>query len=155
MTTIGLRHLLPTYVVVAGVALVALRWLQMRGTDPLAVPISVTVVLVLIAGLVLYLGLRVRKWVKEGEEIDAIGATRTLALGQAAALVGAMQGGYFTAQIIVVFKALPAPEAQSVTTSAIFALVAAAFMIAAGLITQVCCRIPPEEDDANNTPTPG
>jgi len=154
MTHIAWKLLLGLYLVVGGIATVVLRWFQLRGTDPLAVPLSVTIVLALIAGTVLFLGLRVRRWVQRGEEFDAIGATRTLALAQAAALVGAMQAGYFTAQIITVFDALPAPDAQSVTISAIGALIAAAALIAAGLIAQWCCRVPPEDDDpANSSPT--
>src|SRR5699024_11288220 len=84
-----------------------------------AVPLSVTIVLALIAASVLFLGIRVRRWVQKGEEFDAIGATRTLALGQAAALVGAMQAGHFTAQIITLCEALPPPDGQAVAASAI------------------------------------
>src|SRR5699024_115639 len=83
-------------------------------------------VLARVAARVLLVRLRVRRRVQQGEESDAIGAPRTLALGQAAALVGAMQAGYSAAQIITVFEAPPAPDAQSVTVSAIGALVAAA-----------------------------
>lgn len=155
MSHVSWKLLLGLYLVVGGIATVALRWLQMRGTDPFAVPISVTIVLALIAGTVAFLGFRVRRWVQLGEHFDAIGATRTLALGQAASLVGAMQAGYFTAQIITVFDALPAPEARSVTVAAAIALVAAAALIAAGLVTQWCCRVPPEDDENNNSASTG
>lgn len=152
MTHIGWRLLLGLYLVVGGIGTVLLRWLQMRGVDPLSVPISVTIVLVIIAATVLFLGLRVRRWVQRGEDIDPIGATRTLALAQAAALVGSIQAGYFSAQIFVVMDALPAPEAQAVMIAAIVALAAAAGLIAAGLISQRCCRVPPDDENSENTP---
>lgn len=155
MTHIGWKLLLGLYLVVGGVTTVILRFLQVRGTDPFPVPLSVTIVLVLIAATVAFLGFRVRRWVRSGEEFDAIGATRTLALGQAAALVGAIQAGYFTAQIITVFDALPAPGAVEVTASAGAAMVAAAVLIAAGLIAQWCCRVPPDDDETSNSATPG
>lgn len=155
MSHIGWKRLLAIYLITGGLATLVLRWLQLRGTDPMAVPVSVTIVLILIAGTVLFLGLRVRRWVQRGEDFDAIGATRTLALAQASALVGAIQAGYFTAQGIVVFDALPAPEAQSVMTAAVVALAAAGLLIAAGLIAQWCCRVPPEDDDGGNSATTG
>lgn len=154
MNHIGWKTLLGFYLAVAGLATVLLRWLQIRGTDPFAVPLSVTIVLGLIAATVLFLGLRVRRWVRTGEHFDAIGATRTLALAQAAALVGAIQAGYFTAQIITVFDSWPAPDAQDVTYRAIGATIAAAALITAGLIAQWSCRVPPDEDDPpNSAPT--
>lgn len=154
MTQIGWRLLLGLYLGVGGLATVILKWLQLRGTDPFPVPLSVTIVLVLVAGVVLFFGLRIRRWVRAGEAFDAVGATRTLALAQASALVGAMQAGYFSAQIITVYDALPAPDAWGVTLAAIVALVAAGVLITAGLIAQWCCRVPPEDDDStNHTPT--
>lgn len=155
MTTIGWKHLTVLYLVVGGLAVLVLRWFQLRGTDPFPVPLSVTLILLLIAASVLFLGLRVRRWVRGGTHIDPIGATRTLALAQAASIVGAMQAGYFTAQIITVFEAWPAPEAQTVTYSAIAALVAAAALITAGLVAQWSCRVPPEEDDPSAPSTSG
>lgn len=155
MSHIGWKTLLGFYLVVAGLSTVFLRWLLIRGTDPLPVPLSVTIVLALIAATVLFLGLRVRRWVRTGEHFDPIGATRTLALGQAAALVGAMQAGYFTAQIITVFDSWPAPDAQDVTYRAISAMIAAAALVTAGLIAQWSCRVPPEEDDPTNSAPTG
>lgn len=150
MTHIGWRLLAGLYLVVGGLATVVLRWFNMRGTDPFPVPISVIILLAAIAAVVAYLGLRVRRWVRSGEKFDVIGATRTLALAQASALVGAMQAGYFTALVLTVIEAWPAPEAQSVVFSALAALAAAGALIAAGLLTQWCCRVPPEDDDPTN-----
>ncbi|HLS02609.1 MAG TPA: DUF3180 domain-containing protein [Beutenbergiaceae bacterium] len=150
MTQIGWKPLLGLYLGVGGVSTLVLRWFQLRGTDPFPVPLSVIIVLVLIAGLVLCFGIRIRRWVRDGEHFDAVGATRTLALAQAASLVGAMQAGYFTSQIIIVYEALPAPDAWRVTLFGIAALVAAGVLIAAGLIAQWCCRVPPDEDDPTN-----
>ena len=155
MSHIGWRLLLGLYLVVGGLGVVVLRWFQIRGTDPFPVPVSVIIVLGLLAASVLFLGLRVRRWVRSGERFDAIGATRTLALAQSAAIVGAMQTGYFTAQIITVFDALPAPEAQSVTLSAIGGILAAAALIAAGLVAQWSCRVPPEDEDPTNSAPTG
>lgn len=133
---------------VSGAAFTVLLWfLEGRGTDPVRLPGAVVVVLLLVAVGVAGLGLRVRHWLRRREHVDPIGATRTLVLGQAAGIAGAIQGGYALAQILVSIPRLPAPEPQLVLATAVAALVASAALSAAGLLAQWCCRVPPEDDD--------
>lgn len=143
-----IRTVLLTLLVSGAAFTILLRLLEDHGTDPVRLPGAVIVVLLLAAALVTGLGLRIRRWIKRGEHIDPIGATRTLVLGQAAGIAGALQAGYCAGQILVSIPRLPAPEPQLVLTTAVAALVAALALAVAGLLAQWCCRIPPEDDDA-------
>jgi len=104
------------------------------------------VLLAAIAVVVALLGLRVRRWVGRGERVDPLGATRTLVLGQAAAVAGAALAGYLTASLALALTRLPAPEPRSVAVASALGLLAAASMAVAGMVTQWCCRVPPDDD---------
>ncbi|MPV48430.1 DUF3180 family protein [Pseudactinotalea sp. HY160] len=131
---------------------IGLRLLERHGTDPVRLSGAVVVVLLLAAVAVAALGLRIRRWIRRGEHIDPIGATRTLVLGQAAGIAGALQAGYCAGQVLVSIPRLPAPEPQLVLVTAAAALVAALALAGAGLLAQWCCRIPPDDDEPENRP---
>lgn len=135
------------FLVVATVSAVALRWWQSRGGDLPVLPLVLAVLLVLVAAVTLVLGLRVRRWVRRGEQVDGVGATRTLVLGQTAALAGAVLAGYLTASLGLALTRLEAPEPRSVALASGLSLLAALAMVAAGMITQWCCQVPPSDDD--------
>lgn len=140
---------------ISAAALTLVLWLlQQRGTFPVRLPVGVVAVLLIAATIVLLLGLRIRRWLHRGDHIDPLGATRTLVLGQAAAIAGAIQAGYFVAQILLSLPRLHAPEPKAVLATAVVALIAAAVLVAAGLITQWCCRLPPEGEEDSQRPDP-
>src|SRR5690625_3076036 len=77
--------------VVAGTASAfGLRWWTSRGNPPVPTLPSHNVLLVVIAGVVAFLGLRIPRYLRHGQELDPIGATRTLALAQAGAVTDAL-----------------------------------------------------------------
>ena len=141
------RTLGALFLIAGTISLVALRWWSSRGHTPIAVPVSLAVLLAVLAAVVVFLGLRVRRAVRDHLPLDPIGAARTLVLGQAAAIAGTLQLGYFAAQLVLALPRLEAPEPRLQALSAGAAIVAGAALVVAGLITQWCCRVPPEGED--------
>ena len=135
------------YLVVGTVSAVALRWWQSSGGNLPMISALLAVLLLAVAVTVVLLGLRVRRWVGRGDRIDPLGATRTLVLGQAAAVTGAILAGYLTASLVLALLGLPAPEPRSVATGSALGLTAAVVTAVAGMVAQWCCRVPPEDDD--------
>lgn len=134
------------FLVVGTLSAVVLRWWESRGGALPPIPLLLAVLLVLVAVIVLVLGLRVRRWVSRGEAIDALGATRTLVMGQTAALAGAALAGYLAASLVLAVLRLPAPEPREVAIGSGVTLLAALAMAGAGMLTQWCCRVPSDDD---------
>lgn len=135
------------FVVAGTISAIGLRWWTSRGNPPLPTLPSHIVLLVAVAAVVLYLGLRIRRYLRDGVEFDPIGATRTLALAQAAAVTGALHVGFFAAQLALTLTRLHAPDPRNQAWTAAAAILAAGVLIAASLIAQWCCRVPPEDED--------
>lgn len=138
---------------VATVSAMLLRWWQSRGGDLPTIPLLLAALLVIVGAVVLVLGLRVRRWVARGEAVDALGATRTLVLGQTAATAGAVIAGYLTASLGLAATMLDLPEPRQVALASAISLLAAIGMTVAGMVTQWCCRVPPEGDDSDDDAT--
>lgn len=139
-STLGL-----VWLVVAAISAVVLRWWQSTGGSlPLLSPLLAALLLAL-AILVAVLGWRIRRWVRRGERLDPLGATRTLALGQSAATAGAVLAGYLTASLGLAAMRLSAPEPRALAIASALALGAAIIMSIAGMVTQWCCRVPPDD----------
>lgn len=141
-TTLG-----AVFLVVGTVSVVALRWWQSGGGDLPPISPLLAALLLLVGVLVLVLGVRVRRWVVRGEHVDGVGATRTLVLGQTAALAGAVLAGYLTASLALALTQLQAPEPRTVALMSGLSLLAAVAMSVAGMVTQWCCRVPPSDED--------
>lgn len=139
--------LLASFGVVLTISLVALRFWQSRGGDLPPVPPLLAALLGIVAVPVLVLGLRVRRWVRAGTPIDPLGATRTLVLGQTAALAGALVAGYPAAVLALALLRLHGPEPRAVALGAVLAVLAASLTSVAGMVTQWCCLVPPEDED--------
>jgi hypothetical protein len=135
------------FLAVATVSAVLLRWWQSGGGDLPTIPLLLAALLAIVGAVVLVLGLRVRRWVSRGEHVDAIGATRTLVLGQTAALAGAAVSGYLTASLALAATMLDLPEPRQVALGSAVGLLAAVGMAVAGMVTQWCCRVPPDDDN--------
>lgn len=141
------QSLAACFVIAGTISVIGLRWWTSRGHNPIPVPSSHAVLLVLLAVGVLCLGLRIRRFLRAGTAFDPIGAARTLALGQAAAITGAAHVGYFAAQLALALPRLAAPEPRTQAWLAAAAILASGSMIVAGLITEWCCKVPPEDED--------
>ncbi|SEE92115.1 DUF3180 domain-containing protein [Ruania alba] len=135
-------------VVVSGtIAVVALRWWTTRGNVAPTVPILLAGVLAALAALVLVLGLRVRRAVSSGHLDDPVGASRVLALGQAASITAAIHLGYLGAQAAIAAGNLQAPDPREQLIRVLVAVLAAGALLVAGMITQWCCQVPEDDDD--------
>ncbi|WP_420112718.1 DUF3180 domain-containing protein [Pseudactinotalea sp.] len=135
------------FLAVGTASAVALRWWQSRGGDLPVIPLLLAALLVIVGATVLVFGLRVRRWVARGEAIDPLGAARTLALGQTAAIAGAVVAGYLAASLGLAATMLELPEPRQVAVASGIGLLAAVAMAVAGMVTQWCCRVPPEDED--------
>ncbi|GAB2605112.1 DUF3180 domain-containing protein [Pseudactinotalea suaedae] len=138
------------FLAVGTVSAVLLRWWQSNGGDLPQIPLLLAALLAIVGAVVLVLGLRVRRWVSRGEHVDPIGATRTLVLGQTAALAGAVLAGYLTASLGLASMQLELPEPRQVALASGVGLLAAVAMAVAGMVTQWCCRVPPEDEDGDD-----
>lgn len=147
------RTLGAVFLVVATISAVALRWWQSRGEDLPTLSMLLAGLLVLVGAVVLVLGLRVRRWVRGGDPIDGVGATRTLVLGQTAAIAGAVLAGYLSASLVLALLQVSAPEPREVAVRSGLSLLAAAAMAVAGMITQWCCQVPPDDDEQGPLPS--
>lgn len=135
------------FVVAGTLSAIGLRWWTSRGNTPVPTLPSHIVWLVVLAVVVALLGLRIRRYLRHGQELDPIGATRTLALAQAGAVTGALHVGFFAAQFALALTRLHAPDPRQQAWTAVAALLASGVLIAAGLIAEWCCRVPPEDED--------
>lgn len=147
------QTLFAVFVVTGAVSTVGLRAWISRGNSPVPIPwIQILLVVVLSVGVAL-LGLRIRRFVRRGELLNPVDAVRTLVLGQAAAVTGAIHLGYFVAQLLLALPRLEAPDPRTQAWLAGGAIVASALMVAAGLFAEWCCRVPPEEDSQDPPPS--
>ncbi|MFV0426336.1 MAG: DUF3180 domain-containing protein [Beutenbergiaceae bacterium] len=148
------RTLALTWLVVGSISVFALRGWQRAGHYLPPLSILLAVLLVGIAAVVAGLGLRLRRWVRRGRPLDPLGATRTLVLGQSAAITGAALAGYLSA-VLIVAGMQDAPQPRTLALISIPCLAAATVLSLSGMLTQWCCRVPqaPDSDpDQSSTP---
>ncbi|HLS26870.1 MAG TPA: DUF3180 domain-containing protein [Beutenbergiaceae bacterium] len=146
------QTLLAVFLVAGAVSTIGLRAWVSRGNNPVPIPwIQIALILVLSVGVAL-LGWRIRRFVGKGELLNPVDAVRTLVLGQATAVTGAIHLGYFTAQLVLALPRLEAPDPRTQAWSAGGAIFASVLMIAAGLFAEWCCRVPPDEDSEDPPP---
>ncbi len=142
-STLVLAALLTTVV-----AWLGLRWLASGDQVPSPGWVGLVVMLFLGGGL-LVAGWQVRK-VRDGGgdgSLTPLRAARTLVLGQAAALTGAVLVGWYAANFLVL---LPDSDVSSQRDRAVlFAAhaVVAGGLSAAGMVVQLWCRIRPRDED--------
>jgi Protein of unknown function (DUF3180) len=110
------------------------------------------VLLVVMAGLVLWLARPVRRYL-EGRAtvpLDPIQAARTVVLAQAAALTGAAAAGWFVGQLGVVLGDLSLIANQERVLPYALLLLASLALAVAGMVAQHWCRVePPDEPDGS------
>lgn len=104
------------------------------------------VVLAVVSVVVAALGWRLRRMVRRAEPIDALGATTTLAAGQTCAVAGSVGLGFSSGALVVILPLSGSPSGQEDLIVYGISALLAAVSIAAGLFTQWCCQVPPEDD---------
>lgn len=140
---------------VVGIAVLAtvvcyllLAALDSRQNVGVPVPAVSGVGLVVLAGVILAQGRQVRRLVAgEPTPLTPIQAARVAALAKAAALGGSAVAGYFAAQLLLTLDTLQAPGSRGQAWASGGALAACVVLVAAGLVVESWCRLPPEDDD--------
>jgi hypothetical protein len=137
-----------TILVGIGIALGLLmqQMLASAGRAGITPPITLSVVLGAIAVVVVLLAVPVRRAVKEeNRRVDPFYAIRVLVLAKSSALSGALLGGVAVG-FVVYLLTRTVPALGSVGYS-IGMVVGAIALLAAGLIAEEMCRVPPPTDE--------
>lgn len=141
----------------AAIGLVVQFGLSGRGAPPLVPPLSLTVMLVLIAAVLLTLGIRLRRnVVKRPGAINPFHAVRLLVTARAAQLVGGLLGGFGGGLALSLLgRTVPAPTGTWVPM--VLAFAGGVVLVVCAAITEHLCRVPPGDGDAPDAadPEPG
>ena len=129
-------------------------WLSGAGHPALVPPITLSVTLALIGGVVVVLAWPIRRAVigKAPLRIDAFRAARTAALAKACALAGALLTGF--ALGVLIFEVTRSVVVSSVWLT-VFAVLGGGILLAGGLVAEWCCTLPPPSDEERRAPEPG
>lgn len=148
------RHLAAVAVVTT--LLSALLWeVSRRSGGLVARPSWVAVVLLLVmAGLVLTAAWPVRQHLagRADKALDPLRAARAGILAQAAALTGAGALGWYLGAVLVALRDLDLAAVRGTVPWLAGTALAAAVVVAAGLLAQSWCRL--DDDPSGDTPTP-
>lgn len=122
------------------------------GAMLLQVPTATVAVLVVMTLVLVLLGRPVRRWTRgdRTRRLDPLHAARVAALAVSAAWVGALVGGWYAAQALVV---LPLLEGTRLSTfgRATGAAAASLVLSAAGLMVRTWCLLPPDDTGEGGT----
>ena len=118
-----------------------------RGMSAVRVPWTLSITTVVLTGVILFLGARVR-WAtqpKPGRRIDPILAVQILTLAKASSVGGALMLGGIVG--VIVFTATRPVVTADLFPSAVAALLATLVLIVGALIAERMCRIPPSDSE--------
>jgi Na+/melibiose symporter-like transporter len=152
------RQLRPALLI--GIALISgvLSWAGSRlwdsvGTLP-GVPTAAPVVLGIIAALLAATAISLRNRLRAQRErvpgakgVDPLAAARAVVLAQASTLVAALAVGVYGGMGVFFATQWDVPARKNSAITAIFAVVAALCVIAAGLFLQHVCRLPDDDEE--------
>lgn len=143
-----------TTLVVVGLAMTIVAWLGLRwiGSGGTAIPhpgwVGIAVMLFLAGGL-LVAGWQVRH-VRDGRgdgKITPLRAARTLVLGQAGALTGAVLVGWYLANVLVLLPDLDVESQRERMWPFVLHALVAVLLAVAGMLVQRWCRVRPREEE--------
>jgi uncharacterized protein (DUF2062 family) len=141
---------LPLGLAIAGAVLTYLLevGLVASGRATLVPPPTFPISLVVIAAVVVALGWPIRQTLRgtRTERLDPFRAMRVVLLAKASALVGALLGGASLGAIGHLLSRPVAPSGSDIGLT-VFSIVASLAALAAGLIVEQWCRIPPDSPD--------
>jgi hypothetical protein len=145
-TPIG--SLIAVLVAVAVVGWLVLRALEARSVYLPLVPWLVDVAILALAGAVFWSGWTVRSY-QNGKRpsLDGLRAARTLVLAKAAALTGALLGGWYLAQVLVVLGDLAIEPRRDRAVAAGIAVLCSVGLSVVGLVVEKFCELPPSDKD--------
>ncbi|WP_432482452.1 DUF3180 domain-containing protein [Kineococcus esterisolvens] len=122
-------------------------WTSTGGTEPQLLWRS-ALTIALLAVAVFGLGWPVRQWVRgdRARRIDALRAARTAVLAKAASVAGALLVGVSAGFAVHYLPTLEIAARREQFLVALADLVVSALLLAAGLVVERYCRVPPEDD---------
>lgn len=131
------------------------------GAGLLVPPLSLPLTLLVIAGVLLGLGIALRRAVtrKSAKAVNPFHAVRLLAGARAAQFAGALLGGFGAGLVLQLLTRAVMPPPAS-WTPMLLVFVAGLLLVVSGIITETLCRVPPSdpeetEDAAQKDPEPG
>jgi hypothetical protein len=146
------RTLIAVLVAVAVVGWLVLRALESRGVYLPVVPWLVDVAVLALGGVVFRMGWAVRSYQKgKRPSLDGIRAARTLVLAKAAALTGALLGGWYLAQVLVVLGDLAIEPRRDRAVAAGIAVLCSVVLAVIGLVVEKFCELPPSDKDRSGS----
>ena len=145
---VSIRLVLLVGLVTTGWCYLALRLWTGQGHDLFQTSWASVVVLVFMACGVFLAGLPVRRFLRgqAKKSLSPIRAMRTLLLGQAAALTGALVTGWYVAQVLVLLPLFDIPTRRAAVLRLAALAAGGVLMAAAGLLTQAMCRVDDHRD---------
>ena len=132
--------------------------LSNRGNPPFVPPLSLPATLVVIGGVLLALGIRLRRTVRNRPgDVNPFHAVRLLAASRAGLLVGALSGGFGLGLLAsLAGRSVAAPVATWLPM--VFVAAGAAVLVVCSAIAESLCRVPPgdgdDEGEAESDPAP-
>lgn len=118
------------------------------GAPPLVPPLSLAATLAVLAGVLLVLGILLRRAVTHRAErmVNPFHAVRLLAASRASQFVGALFGGFGVGALLPLgARSVPAPSATWAPILA--AALTGAVLLVVGLLVEHWCRVPPSDDE--------
>lgn len=145
-------------VVGVAVGLIVQFVLSARGEAPLVPPLSLPLTLVVLAAVLLWLGLVLRRAVtKTTAAVNPFHAVRLLAGAKAGQFSGALLGGFGAGLFLQLLTRSVMPPV-STWLPMLFVLIAGVVLVTCAVITETLCRVPPndtEQDDDQATVADG
>ena len=143
---------------VAGSAVAwAIQWaLTIRGLSILVIPLTFSMVLILMGAVLLSLAWPIRQLLKSATSkppIDPLYAVRVLLLAKASALSGSLVGGVASGALLFGVTR-PVIRAEPLWFSAA-GFVGALVLMVSGLVVEKWCTLPPEGGSENGSVVPG
>lgn len=122
--------------------------LQSSGAHIVLPPYTLAITLVVIAVAVVLLAIPIRRRVtgKRKEPLSPFYAVRVAVLAKSSTLVGSLLFG-FAVGVTAFVLMRPIPASWELIGPGIAQLIAAALLLAAGLIAEYLCTLPPDDDD--------
>ncbi|GAB3110495.1 hypothetical protein GCM10027055_09910 [Janibacter alkaliphilus] len=148
----GLRagSLLLLAVIATGLSWVVGRWWLDAGNQPLRVTWLAAGLLLAMAVVVLVMGWRMRRHQRGQARVEPLLAARILALAQASALTGAVVGGGYLGQALVLLPDLDFGGRGTIALWDALAGLGGLLVAGAGLIVQSWCRIVEDDDEGED-----
>lgn len=130
----------------AAVGLVVQFALSSRGQAPLSPPLSLAASLVLVAGVLLVFGIRLRRQIrKQPGAIDPFHAVRLLVTARAGQIAGALFGGFGTG-LLMSLAGRSVAATSAVWLPMVLVIAAGATLLACAAIVEHWCRVPPGDE---------